>query len=194
MIALLLSSGLAHAVAFGGSVLVGPVVTLPANVAETTTGPLGVAHDKTLTFHPTVGPIAELQVELGERFIHSLVGQFSTVPINADMGNVHASGRESIVLAGYRFTFDLFGRKGKPPISPYVGVGTLLGSAHVTASASNSTSTAISSGNTICLELDAVLGAHWRLSDHLGLRAEVTASTYGGIGSVEPKIGAYAMF
>lgn len=185
MLALLLCSSLAHAVAFGGSVLVGPVVTLPRTVTSNGT---------TVQFQPTAGPLGEVQIELGERFISSLVVQGSTVPIDADTGGIHASGRLNIALVGYRFTFDLFGREGKPPISPYVGVGTLLGGAAVSVSASDGGQTAVASGKSIALELDAVLGAHWRLADHFGLRAEVGVSSYGGFGAVQPRVGAYAKF
>ncbi len=184
----------AHALAFGASLLVGPALTLPATVTATATNSRGQVTTDTVTFHPVAGPLGEVQLELGDRFISSFVGDLSTVPINADSNGVHATGRETLILAGYRFTFDLFGRSGKPPISPYVGLGTLGGLGSVAVSATNGGQTAVASGSKFTLEFDAVLGAHWRLNEHFGLRAEVGASTYGGVGAIEPRLGAYATF
>ena len=116
------------------------------------------------------------------------------MPIDAETNNIQVGGHESIVLAGYRFTFDLVGREGKPAISPYLGVGTLFGSADVVVTSTGGGQSTSASGSTITLELDAVLGAHWRLSEHLGLRAQVGVSSYGGFGAMEPRVGAYANF
>ncbi len=194
MLALLLLASPAHAIAFGGSLLLGPAVTLPASVTTTTTGPLGAEREETVQFHPGVGPLAELQVELGDRFISALAVQYSNTPISADSDGTHVTGREGVILAGYRFTFDLFGRSGKHAVSPYVGVGTLFGVSALSVSASNDVDSAVSEGTALTLELDATLGAHWRLNEHLGLRGEVAVSTYGGLGAIEPRVGAYAMF
>lgn len=194
MLALLFFSSPANAIAFGGSVLLGPAVTLPATVTTTTTGPLGAEREETVEFHPGVGPLAELQVELGDRFISALAVQYSNTPIRADSGGTQVTGREGVILAGYRFTFDLFGRSGKHAVSPYAGVGTLFGVSAMSLSASNDVETAVSEGTALTLVVDATLGAHWRLNEHLGLRGEVTASSYGGLGAIEPRVGAYAMF
>jgi len=194
MLALLLLASPAHAIAFGGSLLLGAAVTLPANVTTTTTGPLGAEHEETVQFHPGVGPLAELQVELGDRFISALVVQYSNTPISADSGSTHVSGRDGVMLGGYRFTFDLFGRSGKHAVSPYAGVGTLFGVSALSLSATNDVDSAVSEGTALTLQVDATLGAHWRLNEHLGLRGEVTVSSYGGLGEIEPRVGAYAMF
>lgn len=179
MLPLLLASSVAHAVAFGPSVLVGAVITLPVS-------------SSTLELAPGAGPLGELQFELGERFIHSFVLQYSTVGITSNAGSSsELSFRQTLTCGGYRFSFDLFGRQGKPPVSPYIGVGTLFGLGSTDLLGSTGV---VATGASLTLEFDALLGLHWRLAEHFGLRGELGVSSYGGLGAVQPRVGGYASF
>jgi hypothetical protein len=186
---LLCTASTAHAIPFGPTAAVGGVVTPTKEYSD-------------FTLRPMTGPVVQLGFEVGDWFNSQFMVQYTSVNGAVDFKTSRLQGTDHVdtLLGGYELRLDIFGKAGKAGFTPFLGAGFLLGHAHVeVASASNDpavqaelirTGAADQSRDGILLELHALIGLRYRIHDGLGVRAELTDSTYGGFfGTLEPKLG-----
>lgn len=132
----------------------------------------------TVTFDNLVGPVARAGLEIGERFNHALVFEFTqSSGLGTTLGaSVPVSLR---TLAGrYTFSVDFLKKEG---FTPSLGVGLALGTVHITVADQNT--------DRLYLAFHAVAGARYTFAGGFGVRLDLAVSTYGGFVGLQPTAG-----
>ena len=159
------------------------------------------------TLKPMTGPVAQLGIAVGGWANSEFMLQFNSAAGDVSFPGqpLQASDRVRMILAGYQFTLDIFGKQGLHGFTPYVGGGLLFGMAHVEVQSSRadpSLQQALESSGAQAqqrdgpvLELHAVVGLRYRIVDGFAVRAELGDSTNGGFfGTLQPKLRAEYTF
>jgi hypothetical protein len=167
LVAVLVCLGATSAFAWGPVVEAGPVITLQQ---ATSSG---------VSFNNLVGPRLLAGLEVGDRFNHEFAVEWSRV---SGVGNTSLSSTPVSLqtLAGrYTFSVDFLKKEG---FTPLLGVGFAAGTADVTAGDQ--------AASRFYLAFHAVAGARYTFDNGLGLKVQLTVSTYGGFVGLQPSVAA----
>lgn len=170
-IAVALVLGAGSSFAFGPAVEAGATITLIDTIRSNSSSEVKVT--------PMVGPVVRAGFEIGERFNHALVFEFTnssgsgmsqgfTVPV----GIRTFAGR-------YTFSVDFLKKRG---FTPSVGIGIAAGVAQVDVDGSLA--------QTFYLAFHGQAGVRYGFENGFGLRFDLAVSTYGGFIGLQPTVGA----
>jgi hypothetical protein len=157
------------------SFAMGPVVEAGANVTLAQSQTSGA---NTVTFNHLAGPVVRAGFEIGERFNHALVFEFSQSSGVGSMSGVSVPVGIQTFAGRYTFSVDFLKKEG---FTPSLGVGVGVGQFTVTA--------ANQVGTGLYLAFHAVAGARYTFGNGLGVRLDVAVSTYGGFIGLQPTAG-----
>lgn len=163
----------ASALAWGPVAEAGATITLRDSYTQ---------QGSSVTFSRMVGPRLLVGLELGDRFNHELGFEYSTVSGVGTSSGLDVPISVATVAGRYTFSVDLLKKDG---FTPLLGVGVAAGQFHVNA---GTATTGGEQTSGFYLAFHAVAGARYTFSNGLGVKAQVTLSTYGGFIGLQPSL------
>jgi hypothetical protein len=160
----------------------GPVAEVGATI---TTRESYTQQGSTVTFNRMVGPRLLVGLELGDRFNHELGFEYSTVSGTGTTLGVDVPISTTTIAGRYTFSVDLLKKEG---FTPLVGVGLAVGQFRVTGG--SAATGGVEHGGGVYLAFHAVAGLRYTFENGLGLKAQFTVSTYGGLIGLQPSLAA----
>lgn len=161
----------------------GPVLEGGANITlpQTTT-----SGSSTVVFSSLVGPVARAGFEIGERFNHALVFEFTQSSGTGTTAGVTLPVGVQTLAGRYTFSVDFLKKDG---FTPSLGVGLAVGTVNINVGNASTVNGNPTSTSRLYLAFHAVAGARYTFKNGFGLRLDLAASTYGGFVGLQPTAG-----